>query len=104
MTKHREKRGKKKDNRFDMVAEQRNPDNRNGNTSMKKLPNTLRVISEVERAALKVRPASVRGPCANCEEENRGHGNERLSGLGGGLIWNFIHVAEGVGFEPTVGF
>ena len=59
MTKHREKRGEEKDNWFDMIAEQRNTDDRHGKTPVEELPNTLYVISEVERAALKVRPVSV---------------------------------------------
>jgi hypothetical protein len=59
VTKHREERSEEKDNWFDMIAEQRNADNGHGKTPVQELPNTLRIKSEVERTALKVRPAGV---------------------------------------------
>src|SRR6266850_4741525 len=125
MTKNCEERSKKKNDRFDVVAQQRNVFDRYVQTPMNQLPDRLDIVGQIEGPILKIRPASIGRPGADHEEQAREHGNDYLARLsplplscdhleiaasiqfwmGHFCIWNgaIKSVAEGVGFEPTVG-
>src|SRR5437870_11714709 len=126
VTKNCEERCKKKDDRFDVVAQQGNVFDRHIQPTMNQLPDRLDIVSQVERPILEIRPASIGRPRADEEEQARERGNDYLARLdrlplscdhleiaasipvwmGPFCIWNraIKSVAEGVGFEPTVGY
>ncbi len=109
-----------------MVAQEGNVFDRHIQPTMNQLPDRLDIIGQVERPILEIRPAGVGRPGADEEEQGRERGNNyfaRLSRLpincdhleiaannrfwmGLFCIWNraIKSVAEGVGFEPTVGY
>ena len=66
-----EERGNQKDDRFDMIPEQRDTFDRHLEPSMDELPEGLDVIGEIEGPVFKVRPAGVGRPGANGEEDQR---------------------------------
>ena len=92
---------------------------------MNQLPDRLDIVGQVERPILEIRPAGIGRPGADEEEQARERGNDylarlnclplscdhlelpRASSFGWFLFafWNraIKSVAEGVGFEPTVG-
>src|SRR2546423_6888384 len=68
MTKNCEERCKKKNDRFDVVAQQGDAFNGHIEAPMNELPDGLDIIGQVERAILEVRPASIGGPGADQKE------------------------------------
>jgi hypothetical protein len=68
MTKNCEERSKKKNDRFDVVAQQRNVFDRYVQTPMNQLPDRLDIVRQVERPILEIRPASIGRPGADQEE------------------------------------
>ena len=73
MTENGEERGKEKNDRLDVVAEQGNVFDRDIETSVNQLPDRLNIIGEVEASILEIRPARVGGPGPD-KEENDGEG------------------------------
>ena len=76
MAERQEKRGNEKDDRLNMIPEQRDTFNGHLEPPVDELPEGLDVISEIKRPVLKVRPAGAGRPGANgeedqCEAENR---------------------------------
>src|SRR5207253_8027278 len=71
MTKNEEERSKEKNNRFDVITEQRNVFDRDIETPVNQLPDRLNIIGEVEAPILEIGPARVGSPGPD-EEENDG--------------------------------
>jgi hypothetical protein len=68
MTKNCEERSKKKNDRFDVVAQQRNVFDRYVQTPMNQLPDRLDIVGQIEGPILEIRPASIGRPGADQEE------------------------------------
>jgi hypothetical protein len=68
MTKNCEERSKKKNDRFDVVAQQRNVFDRYVQTPMNQLPDRLDIVGQIEGPILESRPASIGRPGADQEE------------------------------------
>ena len=128
MTENGEERGKEKNDWLDVVAEQGNVFDRDIETSVNQLPDRLNIIGEVEAPILEIRPARVGGPGPDKEEDD-GDGCDNYiawcslvtfdhSWLGSLQLTRIFtapvnccqaqleqstKLAEGVGFEPTVG-
>ena len=70
VTENGKERGKEKNDRLDMVAEQRNVFDRDIETSVNQLPDRLNIIGEVEAPILEICPARVGGPRPDKEEND----------------------------------
>src|SRR5438309_665139 len=81
VTKNCEERCKKKNDRFDVVAQQGNVFNRHIQTAVNQLPDRLDIIGQVERPILEIRPAGIGRPGADEEEQGRKRGNDYLTRL-----------------------
>src|SRR5205823_2279765 len=124
VTKNCEERCKKKNDRFNVVPQEGNIFDRHIQPPMNQLPDRLNIVGQVERPILEIRPASVRRPGADQEKQGRERGNDSLARINclplsrdhlelprassfGWFLFAFgivgQIVAEGVGFEPTVG-
>jgi len=68
MTKNCEERSKKKNDRFDVVAQQRNVFDRYVQTPVNQLPDRLDIVGQIEGPILEIRPASIGRPSADQEE------------------------------------
>src|SRR6476646_11223605 len=75
MTENGEERGKEKNDRLDVVAEQGNGFNRDIEASVNQLPDRLNIIGEVEAPILEIRPARVGSPGPD-KEGNDGDGRD----------------------------
>ena len=81
MTKNREERCKKKNDRFDVIAQQGNVFDRYVQTPMNQLPDRLDVVGQIEGPILEIRPAGIGRPSADQEEQARERGNDYLARL-----------------------
>ena len=81
MTKNCEERSKKKNDRFDVVAQQRNVFDRYVQTPVNQLPDRLDIVGQIEGPILEIRPASIGRPSADHEEKARERGNDYLARL-----------------------
>src|SRR5438105_1680977 len=81
MTKNCEERCKKKNDRFNVVAQQGNVFDRHIQPPMNELPDRLDIVGEVERPILEVRPAGIGRPGAEEEEQARERANDYLARL-----------------------
>jgi len=81
VAKNCEERCKKKNDRFDVVAQQRNVFDRHVQPTMNQLPDGLDIIGQVEGPILEIRPASIGRPSADQEEQACERGNDYLARL-----------------------
>src|SRR5207248_10254705 len=99
MTKNCEERSKKKNDRFDMVAQQRNIFDRYVQTPMNQLPDRLDIVGQVEGPVLEIRPAGIGGPGADQEEQARERGNDYLPRLSPSpLSCDHLEIAASIQF------
>src|ERR1700730_10347922 len=86
MPNEREERSEKENDRFDVVAEQGNVQQRNAGAPVNELPQSLHMISEIECPVFEIGPARVGGPGTNDKEKGGRENRDRLPGIGGGSV------------------